>query len=150
FVFGNQGLDRVSIVWSQQGKQVFQDRASGLLAPGAVKLADLNGDGVQDLLVANSGANNVMVYLGLVGGGFGPALNDGKGFFTGTNPTGLTVGDLNGDGRLDVIVANSGSNDVSILLSQGSGAAWTLTAGSRLQAGMGPTSTALADATGDG
>ena len=68
---------------------VLGDRSSGLLAPGAVKLADLNGDGIPDLIVANSGSNNVLVYPGLGDGQFGPALNGGHGFFTGTNPTGL-------------------------------------------------------------
>ena len=92
---------------------------SGLLAPGAVALADLNGDGIPDLIVANSGSNNVLVYPGLGNGQFGPALNGGKGFFTGTDPVGITVADLNG--RPDLVVADKGSNDVSILLNQADG-----------------------------
>ena len=78
--------------------------SKGLLAPGAVKLADLNGDGIPDLIVANSGGNNVLVYPGLRNGQFGPALNGGKGFFTGTDPVGVTVADLNG--RPDLVVAD--------------------------------------------
>ena len=76
------------------------DQSTGLLAPGAVKLADLNGDGIPDLIVANSGSNNVLVYPGLGNGQFGPAVNGGHGFFTGTNPVGITVADFNGDGSL--------------------------------------------------
>ena len=92
-------------------------RSRGLLAPGAVALADLNGDGIPDLIVANSGSNNVLVYPGLGNGQFGPELNGGKGFFTGTDPVGITVANL-GNGRPDLVIANKGSNDVSILLNE--------------------------------
>ena len=92
------------------------DQSSGLLSPGAVMLADLNGDGIPDLIVANSGSNNVLVYPGLGNGQFGPAVNDGHGFFTGTDPIGLYVADLTGNGIPDLVVANAGSNDVSVLL----------------------------------
>src|SRR5678815_5074888 len=37
-------------------------------------------------------------------------------FATGSNPRSVTTGDLNGDGRLDLIVANFNSNNVSVLL----------------------------------
>ena len=124
---------------------VLGDRSTGLLAPGAVKLADLNGDGIPDLVVANSGGNNVLVYPGLGDGQFGPALNGGHGFFTGTNPTGITVADLNGDGRPDLVVANTGSNDVSILLGQGAGSSWTLTPGPRIKTDAGPVAVAVGD-----
>ena len=123
FIYANQGLDRVGrrSTAASQSQAVLGDRSTGLLAPGAVKLADLNGDGIPDLIVANSGSNNVLVYPGLGDGQFGPAVNGGHGFFAGTNPTGITVADLNGDGQPDLVVANTGSNDVSVLLGQGSG-----------------------------
>src|SRR5262249_56125078 len=100
-----------------------------LLAPGAVRAADLNGDGILDLVVANSGANTVLVYLGTGGGQFAPAQS----FFAGTDPVGITVADLNGDGIADLVVANQGSNDVTVLLGQGQGSAWTFTNGPRLR-----------------
>ena len=124
------------------------DRSSGLLAPGAVVLADLNGDGIPDLIVANSGGNNVLVYPGLGNGQFGPELNGGKGFFTGTNPVGITVANLNG--RPDLVVANEGSNDVSILLNVATAdGGFTFVPGPRLQAGLGPTSTVVENVTGN-
>ena len=88
-----------------------------MLAPGAVLLADLNGDGIPDLIVANSGGNNVLVYPGLGNGQFGPPVNGTKGFPVGTDPTGLTVADLNG--QPDLLVADTGSNDVSVLAGSG-------------------------------
>ena len=59
----------------------------------------------------------MLVYPGLGDGKFGPAVNGGQGFFTGTNPVGITVADL-GNGRPDLVIADRGSNDVSILLNQ--------------------------------
>src|SRR5262249_11138859 len=114
---------------------------------GAVKLADLNGDGLPDLIVANSGSNTVLVYRGLAPGQFGPAQR----FFAGTNPVGITVADLNGDQVPDLVIANAGSNDVSVLLGQGTGAGWTMTYGPRVNTGgQGPTATVVQDVTGDG
>jgi hypothetical protein len=156
FIFADQALDQVSVSYGGAPPAVFQDRHNGLLAPTAVKLADLNGDGIPDLIVANGGGNSILVYPGLPGGGFGPEVRGGKGFFTGTNPVGITVAYLNDDlvpdptGRSltdptpDLVVANEGSNDVTILLGHGQGQNWTLEPGPRLKAfGSGPVSTAL-------
>jgi hypothetical protein len=145
FIFANEARDRVSVQYSQAGQSFTQDRANGLLAPGAVSVADLNGDGTRDLVVANGGGNNVLVYLGVGHGQFGRAQS----FFAGTNPAGITIEDLNADGLPDLVVANEGSNDVTLLLGQAGSAGWTLTPGPRLRAGMGPVSTTVHDVTGD-
>jgi hypothetical protein len=149
FIFANEARDRVSVQYSRAGQSFTQDRANGLLAPGAVSVADLNGDGTRDLVVANGGGNNVLVYLGVGHGQFGPAQS----FFAGTNPAGITIQDLNGDGLPDLVVANEGSNDVTLLLGSrtpaSSATGWTLTPGPRLRAGMGPVSTTVHDVTGD-
>jgi hypothetical protein len=166
-VFGNESLDRVTVHYSQPGEKFVQDRGDGVLAPGAVRVADLNQDGIKDLVVANSGSNNVLVYLGLGDGRFGPA----RSFFTGTNPTNVTVAFLGddlvadpaGSGRMvdltpDLVVANEGSNDVTVLLGRGQGAGWNLADGPRLRlldqstgrAGIGPVSTTVQDVNGDG
>ena len=137
FIFANQARDRVVVQTSPQAKPtVLGDRTTGLLAPTAVVTADLNGDGIPDLIVPNSGGNNVLVYPGLPGGGFGPAMNDGNGFTVGTNPVAVIVAKLNG--RPDLIVANEGSNDVSILLNEKEGNGFTFVEGPRLRAGAGP------------
>jgi hypothetical protein len=149
-IYADQGLDRVVVAYGQGESTVLGDRSTGVLEPGAVKLADLNGDGIPDLIVANSGSNNVLVYPGLGNGQFGPALNDGHGFFTGENPVEVTVADVNGDGRPDLIVANKGSNDVSILLNQPNGSGFTFTPGPRLPAGAGPVDTIVQDVLGNG
>src|SRR2546426_1197574 len=42
-------------------------------------------------------------------------------FAAGNYPSSVAVGDVNGDGRLDLAVANTRSNDVSVLLGNGDG-----------------------------
>jgi hypothetical protein len=150
FVFANQGLDRV-VVAQPSASSVLVDRNEGLLDPAAVQLADLNGDRIPDLLVVNSGANDVLIYPGLGNGQFGPELDAGFGFATGTDPVSVTVDDLNGDGRTDLLVANKGSNDLTTLLNVPTASdGFTFNAGPRLAAGTGPAATAVQDVNGDG
>jgi hypothetical protein len=162
FIFTNQATDQLVIQTVGGVTSVLGDAGTGLISPGAVELADLNNNGILDLIVANSGSNNVLVYPGLGNGAFGPALNglyasdgtrlfSGQGFFTGTDPSGITVADLTGNGRLDLIVANQGSNDVSVLFNvPTSGGGFTFEQGPVLQAGVGPVSTVVADVLGNG
>jgi large repetitive protein len=150
FIFADQSTNQLVVQTVGGVTTVLGDSSTGLISPGAVELADLNGDGILDLIVANSGSNNVLVYPGLGNGAFGPALNGGHGFFTGTNPRGITVADVNNDGRPDLIIANEGSNDVSILLNEKVGNGFTFEQGPRLQAGIGPVATVVADVLGNG
>src|ERR1700687_5519836 len=73
--------------------------------PQSVALGDFNGDGLQDLVVANVDSNSVSVLLGNGDGSF----QTGRNFTTGDNPFFVAVGDFNGDGWQDLAVANSGS-----------------------------------------
>src|SRR5207244_7714188 len=82
--------------------------------PTSVAVGDFNGDGRQDLAVANNGSNNVSVLLGAAAGGFSAALN----FAVDTGPVSVAVGDFDGDGKQDLATANDGSNNVSVLLRQ--------------------------------
>jgi hypothetical protein len=71
----------------------------------------------------------------------------------GTNPAGVSVGDFNGDGKLDLAVINHGWSDtgddggVSILLGNGDG---TFQAARNVSAGKQPESIAIADFNSDG
>jgi hypothetical protein len=139
-IYADQGLDRVVVDYGAGNSAVLGNQSTGLLAPGAVALADLTGNGIPDLIVANSGSNNVLIYPGLGNGQFGPAVNGGHGYFVGTNPVGITVADLTGD-LPDLVVADKGSNDVSILVNEGG---FRFNNGPRLNAGgYGPVSTVV-------
>jgi hypothetical protein len=146
-IYADQGLDRVVVDYGAGKPSIVADQSSGLLAPGAVALADLNGDGIPDLVVANSGSNNVLIYPGLGNGQFAPAVNGGHGYFVGTNPVGITVANLiPGNPLPDLVVADKGSNQVSILLNRGD---FRFTAGPRLNSGgTGPVSVLAGHFTG--
>lgn len=80
-------------------------------APVAITAADLTKDGLDDILVANSGGDNITVYL-RVGGGFSPPRT----FAVGDSPSGVVVGDFDGDRQADIAVSNSGDGTVSLIL----------------------------------
>jgi len=68
-------------------------------------------------------------------------------FGTGASPRSVAVGDFNGDGKLDLAVANQGSDTVSILLNTGAG---SFEAKTDFGTGRAPVSVALGDFNGDG
>src|SRR5690606_14528935 len=78
-------------------------------------LADLDGDGFDDMLVADWYWDSVSVRLGLGDGNFGPLVA----YPTATNPIWLAVTDADQDGALDVVAACR--DVVSVLLNQGAG-----------------------------
>ncbi len=150
-IYANSTLDRISIAYpnSQGTPSPLTQQSAGLLEPGAVALADLNGDGIPDLIVTDSGGNNVRIYPGLGNGQFGPSLNNGYGYFVGTNPVGITVAHLTGS-LPDLIVADQGSNQVSILLNTSMpGGPISFDASQRLNSGgIGPVSTVITNVPG--
>jgi hypothetical protein len=85
-------------------------------APFAIVAADFNNDGKMDLAVANFNDGTVTLLLGSGDGTFTQAA--GSPYTVGQEPIALAVADFNGDGKLDLAVANLESNTVSILLQQ--------------------------------
>jgi hypothetical protein len=93
----------------------------------SVAVADVNGDGNLDLLVADCGSGfacgdddgTVGVLLGNGDGTFQPVVD----YYAGGRQTySIAVADLNGDGKLDVVVSNSSvSNTIGVLLGNGDG-----------------------------
>ena len=124
--------------------QTKSDFATGI-QPQSVALGDVNGDGKLDLITANYSTNSNTVSV-LLGNGNGTFQTQAT-FATGSAPRGLTLGDVNGDGRLDIITANSLSNTVSVLLGNGNGTFQTQVT---FAAGTGPAAVTLGDVNGDG
>jgi len=65
----------------------------------------------------------------------------------GASPSGITLGDFNGDGKVDIAVANSGSSNVSLLLANGDG---TFQPAVNVSAGQIPWALVATDLNGDG
>ena len=77
-------------------------------------MADFTGNGIPDLAVLTS--TGVSIYLGNGKGGFSSPVT----YDAGVDPTGLTVADLLGNGKLDLLVGNA-YGDVLILVGNGNG-----------------------------
>ena len=86
-------------------------------------LGDLSGDGKLDLALANHDSYDVTLLFGDGNGGFAIAPRSPVIMKEGQKPHthGLHTGDLNGDGKLDLVSVNSDDNDVSVAFADGQG-----------------------------
>ena len=114
---------------------------------GAVAAADFNGDGKLDLAVTDAGNNNVTILLGNGDGTF--TATSGSPISVGTKPYSIAVGDFRGNGKLDLTIANYGSNNVTFLLGNGDGT-FTAAPDSPIVVGNSPASLAVGDFNGSG
>jgi FG-GAP-like repeat len=108
-------------------------------------LGDVNGDGRLDAVTTNYAGNTVLLLLGQPGGGL-----LGSARFplpTRSIPAKVVLGDVNGDGRLDVLTASSGSSNVDVLLGQAGGG---FAPSSTYPTDTNPQGLALGDVNGDG
>jgi hypothetical protein len=106
-------------------------------------LGDLNGDGVLDLVVANSGSDDVSVLIAAEDGSFAMQQR----IKVGDEPSSMALGDVNDDGVLDLTVSNRSSDDVSLLFGSGNG---SFGEQQRIAVGDAPFSITLGDVNGDG
>jgi hypothetical protein len=116
-------------------------------SPFDVAVADVNGDGRLDVVTANAGSHTVGVLLGTGTGSLGPVRTYSTG--VGSQPRRLAVADVNGDGQLDVVTANTGDATAGVLLGTGTGSLGTVLAYSAGPACY-PQGIAVADVNGDG
>jgi hypothetical protein len=121
-VVANNGTENVMVLFgSGYGTFVSQTTYSTDYSshPCWVAVGDFNNDSRLDIAVANSGSNNVGVFLGNGTGTFSSQITYSTGL--GSQPYSVAVLDFDNDTRLDIAVANYGTNNVGVLLGYGNG-----------------------------
>jgi PKD repeat protein len=117
-------------------------------ANGALALGDLDGDARSDAVIANSAAGTVEVMLGGDRGTLAPSpvppVATG-----GSKPSAVAIADFNNDGKQDVVAANDGSKNVSLLLGNGAGGLVAPAMSPYSTTGTRPTSVTVGDFNGD-
>jgi len=121
--------------------------------PVGVSIADVDMNGKPDIVVVSSLASNNVSIISGIGLSLGLGLLvflPAQTLSAGTNPSAVALGDLDRDGKLDIAIANEGSNNVSVFHNTNAllgtisfGTPFTLTAGAS------PTSLAISDLDGD-
>lgn len=133
---GENGSDAIAPYWIENG----------------IAVADLNGDGLADVIVARTyiagsppHPGSVTVYQQTPSHTFPAAAT----YAVGTDPWDLAVGDVNGDGAPDVVVANTTSGTISVLLHEAD-VPGSFAPARSLPVGGTPYSIAIRDLDGDG
>ena len=142
--------DNVTILRNTGSGNFTEPRSSPEAAgsgPRSLVAADLDGDTDQDLAVANGFSGNVTVLRNNGSGNFTEPATSPEPVLGG--PFSVVAANLDGDGDQDLAVANSNSDNVTVLRNNGA-ANFTQPASSPETVGDGPVSLVAADLTGDG
>ena len=117
--------------------------------PYGIAIGDLDGDGKPDLAVANEDHDTVSVLRNTSTSG-SVAFAAKVDFGMGSLPFSLAIGDLDGDGKPDLAVANYSSNTVSVLRNTSTSGSVAFAAKSDFSTGNYPYDVAIGDLDGDG
>ncbi|MFO0985378.1 MAG: VCBS repeat-containing protein [Planctomycetota bacterium] len=120
--------DLTAEVFLGDGTGRFQPPIQNSLGWGCnfVKAVDVTADGIVDLVTGNIGGHDIPQSMWMLRGRGDGTFAPGQGYLGSYSPelsgtSGVTVGDVDGDSHLDVMVGNFGSHDVSLFRNRGDG-----------------------------
>ena len=151
-VVADQGNNSIS-VFLGNGDGTFQNRTDYPTgdAPVSVAFGDFNGDGAEDIAVANQQqlGDGLLQSNERHHQGAPRQIRSGpsRDFAVGNSPTGISVADYNADGVSDIAVFNKADNAITVLLNAGNG---LFTALPEIPVATAPAGIATADFNGDG
>ena len=144
----------VEVMFGEKGDVPFRAATAQTVklpeSPGELVVGDVNGDGRLDLALDHHDSYNVTLLLGNANGGFALAPNSPIVMKQGEHPHthGLGIGDLNGDGKLDLASVNNADNDISVAFGDGRGG-FTLAPRSPFAVGPSPYPLTIGDINND-
>jgi len=106
---------RALALTSFSGRTFVQQLSSD--GPQVIALADVDSDGLDDLLAVDRDGDRLIIFLNQGGGQF----DGGTVLTTGAGPVAVATGDFNDDSELDIITVNSVDGTVSVFLADEEG-----------------------------
>ncbi|MFY9307564.1 MAG: FG-GAP-like repeat-containing protein [Bacteroidia bacterium] len=119
------------------------------VGPQSIRVADLDSDGMNDVVITNNTSGTISVYKNTSNTGsvsFSPGIDA----LTGTGPVNVAVGDVDGDGAPDLSATNKASNTVSVFKNTSTIGTISLNPKLDFTVLSGPIGVVLADFNGDG